>query len=398
MLNDSQRFAFGIYNFFTFCMPPLPITWDENYDGIHLRVPGYKSIPYAISSAFVLFVDFWMIYSMCWHGFIKPHPDYGLVDVSILLIMITATTAGYYIAAIAFRNVNDNVTGFNELIYLNQNIVSGFSQVRYKDFIEKQSKKENKFGHFLCTLVAALNIFPFVVTPITILSNYDFVNIDDVLTDPMYRPISEIVIGLVVPPVIVLLFFLEICRNASFLTALVVISAGNFLTITDSLLYFCEKMEHNTFYSYYIQASLIYRKMESLISSVFYVGMATTFWIVVAGAWLSVKGKDKMPPIIHSGIVVVIGILVLVCVIVLPKMANACDNQITLVIRFEQHVVKSFDGSKKTRQNLIQVKRAKTIIPVRIRYGSFYKIGKAFIVQYFEVMLLRSLDSILILN
>ncbi|CAL8135201.1 unnamed protein product [Orchesella dallaii] len=261
----------------------------------------------------------------------------------------------------------------------------------------KYAKKEELFGGLLCLQVLAVCLLPYITTPFAILSDSDvgYYVQQDLLTDPHYRPLSEIVIGFVVRVIVLHYFWLEVCRTGRYLTAWVIMAGSYFMFATDALEHICSRIEHKTFYAHYTHLRILFSMTSKFISTSTYVGGAALFWTVVGGVWISVTGVGKMSPVVHAAISLGTGVLILLCVIFLPKMANACDSQIKIIGLHQRHVNRLF-AVKRTRAGLADVKRAKAIVPVRLMYGEFKVIGKEFTVEFLELMLQRSLDVVLI--
>ncbi|CAL8076232.1 unnamed protein product [Orchesella dallaii] len=84
---------------------------------------------------------------------------------------------------------------------------------------------------------------------------------------------------------------------------------------------------------------------------------------------------------------------------VFPKLAKVCDDHATMIELHQRYVQELFtNGKRRHREGLRDIKRARSMVPMKFRYGGFYWIGKDFMVEYFTLMLLRSFDAVLILD
>ncbi len=231
-----------------------------------------------------------------------------------------------------------------------------------------------------------------------IYANIDYVYypLEAVLPDPKYRKLSTILIALLIRILFALWGSVECWRTISLFAWLCLMLVSRFLRILQILM--SQLYTFRYFYCNYIFLKLLYGKMKRVVWILTYVGLSSTFWILVTSCWVIVKGSIEQLSLPLYLVFVLAAVMILIgYAIVLPM---ACKG-------FEMAVKVVYLYRFRTKFQLARVRcfiykteamKAKAIKPMELTYGVFWPLRMAFLGEYFWLIVLRTFDAILLVD
>lgn len=231
-------------------------------------------------------------------------------------------------------------------------------------------------------------------------TNYDVIYLlleDLFLPNAMYRRIPEILLGYFVRIVIILGLSLETARSATFFGCCSLAMIDHCTKIVEMLIHRVKSFEE--FLYIYMNLRLLYCKIAEWAHNVIYLALGLCFWVNVGSSWVGVQCYGKIHwPVYYSCLCMAI-FFTFAHIILLPHIAQAAETGVEVVkLHYRQARLRYSQAVLKSRQAKLQLKRGKATAPVKFWYGPFWVIGKRFAGHYFSLMLLRTFDSILIIN
>lgn len=217
-----------------------------------------------------------------------------------------------------------------------------------------------------------------------------------VMPDPHYRSQATIIYILAARFIINFLVAHEMIRCGLF-----AISAGIIIvdraTKTGKILIKCCR-DVDKFCTWYIQGTLLLKKIEHLVHFFVYVVMNGFFWGTVVCWWVCVKCKvsDISLPV-YTVFLLAALILLVGHIVIVPMLCLGLDMAEHIVklekLRAELKLLKV-----KSWKNKITLKRANSIRPIILSYGKFWNIDREFSAEYFWLIITRTFDAILLID
>lgn len=238
---------------------------------------------------------------------------------------------------------------------------------------------------------------PFVITFGALYTGYDvtYVILELLLTDPLYRGIGEIYAAIAIRILFVFFLSLEGARSGSFFACFALCGIDHFAKIVDIL-----RKRMTSFLQFlriYTNLRLHFGKIWNWVFVVIYLGVGSLFWATVGCVWCCVKCYGKVPwPLYYASMLAAV-LLIFGHLVLFPPTIAAAESCIEVVEYFCKRMRLNY-AIWKSRSSRVHLKQGNACAPIKFKYGIFWVIRKAFGVEYFCLLLIRTFDAILILK
>lgn len=265
-----------------FCyLPSFPFNWNSTYTALQFSRRRVFNHPcWCILMLIVLISGLICVYNPAVFGFINPVKAYDKLNLFVSII------ASYAVATIVitsyhfFTQTELNLFIVNQWISLDT-FCNTLSQ-RYAALQSKVNLRPKINWKALVALLIPLCLTAPFWTPIAVLLNFDcfYWPLDAyILTNPMYRSLTETLVAFVVQVVLMAIVICESFRTATFAVSLVILELDNFCKILSA----CEAHISNSKIcrGIYVQWVITMQKAEFLLHTVIYMAFNTIFWFCV---------------------------------------------------------------------------------------------------------------------
>ncbi len=237
---------------------------------------------------------------------------------------------------------------------------------------------------------------PYCITAASLLSNLDCPHyiLEEILEDPEYRNITTIIFKLVFRFVFDLVVDLEIVRLITFGLCCSLIALNRVYIVTKCLL--VNVQDFNGFVKYYISFCLLYKKVEKVIFVCLYMLLSISFWGLVTSCWVCVKlDSEEVTVVVYACFAVFLLFLIIGHNFMLPLLCQVTDMS-ELIVKVHMLRAKFVLSRKPVRKYLGNLKRVNSTMPYRLKYGVSGFVRSEFLPGYFEALVERVFDAIMI--
>ncbi|CAL8121356.1 unnamed protein product [Orchesella dallaii] len=370
-LTSLEMFAFQLQEIlYFFYLIPIPFKFNEGFTKVNISKERSTWILWGGSMTIMFIYGLVQAFSIVRYTFFCPLDEFELVHKIVLTLGTTMVLGGSVLTLVALRDITTFVSGFNEMLKLNLNV-------------------EN------CKVIGTATA-PFFVTGIALSMNWDgtYFILEEVLTHPFNRTQLEILTSLGIRGIPLFLISLETARGGSFCFSIFILTIAKFIRVTNCLL--SSELGFDSLFRFQLHQRLVLKKIQGLLFATNHLCLFVVFWITVASLCISLKGGGgTIPTVIWYCAILIANFLIVGISILLPDVARTCDSCKTVVENCQVSTRSKYKVWK-TKTQGINFRKAVSMIPIRIPYGSFYIIGLEFAVDYFTLIMLRTVDAILI--
>jgi len=146
----------------------------------------------------------------------------------------------------------------------------------------------------------------------------------------------------------------------------------------------------------YQEASMVYKKLQFCFESCIYILITIVFWAIVACGWVAVRGFGKLSFELYSAFVIFGGAFAIGKFYVLPKFTKICETFHEFVELARKNAKFLFKSTKAFGVK-IKMKQTIALMPIKVRYGTFFVFQKEFVIHQFSTMLERTFDAIMLI-
>lgn len=220
--------------------------------------------------------------------------------------------------------------------------------------------------------------------------------LEEILPDAKYRSISTMIAITVIKFILLYLSALESFRCGAYLYATLLVLLDRFRKILKIPTLTCTNASR--IYQIHTEYYLLWRKLEHTLQFMNYVVTTYTFWNIVILTWICVKcSAEQIGNFMYVWFLIALCLLVLGTTVVVSLTSQIFHMDYIIVkinaIRARRDVIQ-----KTTWTNKITLKCTLACHPIRMKYGTFYWIGKDYFAEFFSVLLLRCFDAIELFN
>lgn len=247
---------------------------------------------------------------------------------------------------------------------------------------------------------------PLVLSATGVLLNYDcahFLLEQYILPNPHYRSMSIILLSYTFRLLVFWFVCIEACRTFSFFLFTMVITLANVARYCSAMLrpnFLSPKLLlpcHVKYRSYYIQLTLLYKKVQTVIYQLVYMSLSVTFWILLASVVFTALGYEYLSPLVLFEAVSISIMALVMLFVTLPAGARICCNFLDVTNLYLVWMRHEFAQRKYWRMR-IALKQAIALAPVKVPFGHFYLIDYQFVANYFSLLSYRVFDAIFLLK
>ncbi|CAL8121122.1 unnamed protein product [Orchesella dallaii] len=316
--------------------------------------------------------------------------DFEVIKGTFLFLTTSLVLVECGLQLLALTDIAGTVSGFNEMLKLVSKIERYIKQKE-----GKVTCQSDIYGCLLCVTIACVVIMLPCVCCGSLIWNVDgpYFVIENMLTETAIRSRTEKLVGLICRAVILLAVSLEAARSFSFGFCCLMVLSAKFVKSTEYLLSHGLTVDYAI--RFQLQQTLALIKLEMVMVPTFYFGLFVLFWTTVGLQCICLMGGNKVPTYVLYCTVLVLILFIVGQSIMLPDIGRASDNGKKVVQNCEL-VARRCYFQLPTTSRASTLKRAEAMIPVQIPYGRFYAVDLEFVVNYFTLILLRTVDAILI--
>ncbi len=218
--------------------------------------------------------------------------------------------------------------------------------------------------------------------------------LEEILPDPKYRSISTIISIKLIKFVLLYLSCLESFRCGAYFYACVFVCLDRFRKILKISIISCKNAAR--MYRIHTEYYLLWRKLEDTMQLVVYTCLTFAFWSIVLLSWFCmICSVAQVGHFMYGYFLLGLCIFVWATILVVSLLSYLFHmDHIALkvnVIRAKKNVIR-----RRTWQNKITYLRTLASHQIKLKYGFFYYMEEDFFNDFFELLLLRCFDAIMI--
>lgn len=406
MLTDLQKFAFALHSVLFFYTCQLPFNWNKEKTRFMISNSITRWTVW-LATLFILCIHV-ALYAFCavWYGWFSPRPDFTWLNSFLFLIGAIILSLFVFTAYTIIRHRRLIVNAMNLLIQISTNMkaLSDIrccnSKTKYQDATNDQP---NVFDYAICGFVFLGAVFPFGMTIVSLLSDFDVLNfiLDDIIPTSVKTNFSVEVAfyTILLRACSAFIQWLEISRTSTHIGCCMVTSIDHCCRIL-KLLSNNFIAEVNIFTGIYIYLQIIHGRVKKLVEMGIYLGAFFVFWGTVTASWISIRCYGKIDWAVYNVAVAFAVTLVLGNLLLFPELVKASLRAVYVVNTHYKvmQLMQAFSKEKSKPDMQIKIKRVRAIRPIVFWYGTFCIVDQMFLVDYLWVLMNRTVEAILIID
>ncbi|CAL8134316.1 unnamed protein product [Orchesella dallaii] len=394
MLTPLQKQAFILHKRLYGFLPDFPLGWDPEFKRLVCKTTILPYLTDAVLLVAAILSGMAGVYVIYSHSFIKPRKYFGFNQIFALIFWASfCFIIGIYAPLIMYR-IDQWFAGFNNVFIMEE-------RMRGKVAVNQNSKytKYDILGYGACAMVCAMAVAAPIVSLLVIYERFDpFAYIlDDILLADECNELSITIriLTTIFRTVLLLPILTELNRILTFLILTGMVFTINVMTCLKWLLEKAENVED--FLCYYLAYNIAYKFIEYVIPDANLVLLTASYWGLVGTIWICIEGFGLLDNWMYVTMVAVTVVAVIINWFALQDIKEGWEMSKGMLEKWKKKArVNHF--SKRTKKSKIMVKRLNASAPLSIQYGPFFKMGRDFVMTFFNHLMQRELDMVLIID
>lgn len=258
-------------------------------------------------------------------------------------------------------------------------VAAGSTNIQFND----------NYGLVSCSMCIASHTFPVGYTFAALCMDFDIPRILTVDWCPE-SPLASIVLTHLR---VAIIFYIsgESSRTGTHMFLLLLLAEDYFCRISKIL----ATLPFSTFVRVYRKVFIMYRQIRVWYESHFYALLVTVFWLTVIAIWVCIKCTGKIEwPVYVAAVEAAVGVIIFQ-IYVLPERVGTAEKMSALV-KLQGLKARFKFAKRRGWLTFERLKESRAIQPLKMKYGPFFVVDNDFLVGYFNLLVDRLLDMLLL--